>query len=188
MCVSRSVISDSLWPHRLSPARLLCPCNSPGKNTGVDCHSLLQRNFPTQGSNSGLLHHRQILYHLNHQGSRWGRMDTCICMAEFIRCSPETTTTLLIGCTPIQNKKFKVCKTETNITNAKAEKSCSRLSCLCCLVLLLPRVVPANLEGRLWRRQKCEQASLLWCVWCLLSTRAQALLHETKGDEILSTY
>ena len=65
MCVSRSVISDSLWPHRLSPARLLCPCNSPGKNTGVDCHSLLQRNFPTQGSNSGLLHHRQILYHLS---------------------------------------------------------------------------------------------------------------------------
>jgi len=30
----------------------------------VDCHSLLQRNFPTQGSNSGLLYCRQILYHL----------------------------------------------------------------------------------------------------------------------------
>ena len=37
----------------------------------------------------------------------WGRMDTCICMAESFRCSPETVTTLLISYTPIQNKKFK---------------------------------------------------------------------------------
>ena len=28
----------------------------------------------------------------------WGRMDTCICMAESLQCSPETTTTLLISC------------------------------------------------------------------------------------------
>ena len=41
--------------------------NSLGKSTGVDCHSLLQRNFPTQGSNPGLLHHRQILYHLKYR-------------------------------------------------------------------------------------------------------------------------
>ena len=37
---------------------------SPGKNTGMGCHFLLQRNFPTQGLNLGLLHCRQILYHL----------------------------------------------------------------------------------------------------------------------------
>ena len=42
--------------------------DSPGKNTGVGCHSLLQGNFPTQGLNWGLLHCRQILYHLSHQG------------------------------------------------------------------------------------------------------------------------
>ena len=41
----------------------------PGKNTGVGCHALLQGTFPTQGSNSGLWHFRQILYHLNQQGS-----------------------------------------------------------------------------------------------------------------------
>ena len=35
----------------------------------------------------------------------WGRMDTCTCMAESLCCSPETITTLLIGCTPKQNKK-----------------------------------------------------------------------------------
>ena len=52
-----------------STARLLCPWNSPGKNTGLGCHSLLQGIFPTQGLNLGLLHCRQILYHLSHQGS-----------------------------------------------------------------------------------------------------------------------
>jgi len=34
--------------------------DSPGKNTGVGCHALLQGIFPTQGLNSGLLHCRQI--------------------------------------------------------------------------------------------------------------------------------
>ena len=43
--------------------------DSPGKNTGVGCHALLQGIFPTQGSNPGLQHCRQILYHLSHQGS-----------------------------------------------------------------------------------------------------------------------
>ena len=45
------------------------PWNSPGQNTRVDSLSLLQGNFPTQGLNSGLLHCRQILYHLSHKGS-----------------------------------------------------------------------------------------------------------------------
>ena len=43
--------------------------NSPGKNTGVGCHFFLQEIFPTQGLNPSLLYCRQILYHLNHQGS-----------------------------------------------------------------------------------------------------------------------
>ena len=46
-----------------------CPQDNPGKNTGVGCHSLLQEIFPTQGSNLGLLHCRQILYRLSHLGS-----------------------------------------------------------------------------------------------------------------------
>ena len=54
MCVvlSHSVMSDSLWPHGLEPARLLCPWDSPGKETGVGCHALLQGIFPTQGQDS----------------------------------------------------------------------------------------------------------------------------------------
>ena len=42
--------------------------DSPGKNTGVGCHALLQGIFPTQGSNPGLLHCRWILHRLSHQG------------------------------------------------------------------------------------------------------------------------
>ena len=67
LCAVCSVMSDSLWPHGLSPARLLGPWNSPGKNTGMDCHSLLQRNFPTQEVNPVLLHGRQILYRLSYR-------------------------------------------------------------------------------------------------------------------------
>ena len=52
--------------HRLLPTRLLCPWDSPGKNTGVDYQSFLQMVFLTQGSNPGLLHCRQILYHLSY--------------------------------------------------------------------------------------------------------------------------
>ena len=43
--------------------------DSPVKNTGESCHALLQGIFPTQRSNPGLPHCRQILYHLSHQGS-----------------------------------------------------------------------------------------------------------------------
>ena len=40
--VSHSLVSSSLWPHGLWPSRFLCSWNSPGKNTGVGCHFLLQ--------------------------------------------------------------------------------------------------------------------------------------------------
>ena len=67
--VAKSFMSNSLWPYGLSPARLLCPWDSSGKNTRVDCHFLIQGIFSTQGSNPGLLHCRQILYLLHHEGS-----------------------------------------------------------------------------------------------------------------------
>ena len=67
LCVSCSVLSDSLQPHGLQPTRLLCPWDSPGQNTGVNCHSLPKQIFSTWGSNPGLLHCRQILYHLSYR-------------------------------------------------------------------------------------------------------------------------
>ena len=61
--VSHSVVSDSFV------TRLLCPWNSPGKNTGAGCHSLLLGIFLTQGLNPHLLHCRQTLHWLSHQRS-----------------------------------------------------------------------------------------------------------------------
>ena len=61
MCVLRcSVVSDSLWPQGLQSAKLLCPWNSLGKDTGVGFHFLPWGIFPTQGLNQGLLHCRRI--------------------------------------------------------------------------------------------------------------------------------
>ena len=59
----REWVKDSLWPHGL-----YSPWNSPDQNTGVGSLSLLQEIFPTQGSNPGLPHCSQILYHLSHKG------------------------------------------------------------------------------------------------------------------------
>ena len=56
-----------LWT--VVPTRFLCPWNSPGKNTGVGRHSLLQGIFPIQEANLSFPHCRQILHHLSHQGS-----------------------------------------------------------------------------------------------------------------------
>ena len=66
LCESESdwVVFNSLWLHGL-----YSPRNSPGQNTGVGSLSLLQKIFPTQGSNLGLPHCRQILYQLSHRGS-----------------------------------------------------------------------------------------------------------------------
>ena len=46
---SHSVASDSLRPHGLQPAKLFSPWESPGKNTGVGCHFLLQGDLPDPG-------------------------------------------------------------------------------------------------------------------------------------------
>ena len=57
--VNHSVVSNSLQRHGLGLSSLFFPWNCP--DTGVDCHFLLQGIFPTQGSNTGLLHYRQTL-------------------------------------------------------------------------------------------------------------------------------
>ena len=61
---SHSDVSSSSQPNVL-----YSPWNSPGQNTRVGSLSLLQGIFTTKGSISGLLHFRQILYQLSHQGS-----------------------------------------------------------------------------------------------------------------------
>ena len=68
--------------------KLLCPWNSPGKNTGVGCHFLLQGIFLTQGLNPGLTHCRQTLYRLSHQGSLFAGRNT-----NNLRYADDTTLT-----------------------------------------------------------------------------------------------
>ena len=67
LCITVCVLVAQSCPTVCNPmdekhAKLPCSWTSPGKNTGVGCHSLLQGIFPTQGSNLGLQHCRQILY------------------------------------------------------------------------------------------------------------------------------
>ena len=54
-------------PWLVACTKLLRPWDFQGKSTGLGCHFLLQGIIPTQGSNPGLSHCRQTLYHLNHQ-------------------------------------------------------------------------------------------------------------------------
>ena len=99
--------------------------DSPGKNTGVGCHALLQGVFPTKGVNVGLPPCRRILHHLSHKGSPrilewvaypfsrgsfqpWNQTRvSCIAEGFFTLWA---TREALISYIPTQNKKFKVLK------------------------------------------------------------------------------
>ena len=75
-----SVVSDYLRP--LGPRS---PWNSPGQNTGVSSHSLLQGIFPTQGWNPGLPHCRRTLHQLSH-------------IASSVPCSPVSSAWTILSC------------------------------------------------------------------------------------------
>ena len=80
-CVLWLVAQSCLTPYDpmdCSPSGSSVHGDSPGKNTGVGCHALLQRIFSIQGLNPGLLHSRRILYCLSYQGSRSLREETRI--------------------------------------------------------------------------------------------------------------
>ena len=73
-CSAASVLSDSLQPHALQPARLLGPWDSSGKNTGVGCHALLQGNLPNPGIKPMSLAAPALQAYsllLSHQGSNY---------------------------------------------------------------------------------------------------------------------
>ena len=79
--LSCSVVSDFCNPMSCSLPGSSVHGNTGHRNTRVVCHSLLQRIFPTQGSNLGLLHCQQTLYHLSHQRN-------CLyVLAAFILCA-----------------------------------------------------------------------------------------------------
>ena len=85
------VVSDSLWPRGLYPARLLFPRDFLVKNTGVDCHFFLQGIFSTQGLNLHLLH----LLHLQAPGKPYTytylhakSLQSCLTLCDPMDCSP----------------------------------------------------------------------------------------------------
>ena len=69
MCLVAQSCPTLCDPMDCSPPGSSIHGDSPGKNTGVGCHALLQGIFPTQVLNPGLPHCRWILYHLSYQGS-----------------------------------------------------------------------------------------------------------------------
>ena len=69
LCFSLSVRLTLCDPMDCSPPGSSVHGDSLGKNTRVSCHDLHQGIILTQELNPGLLHCRQILYHLSHQGS-----------------------------------------------------------------------------------------------------------------------
>ena len=86
---SRSVISNSATPWTVA-YQVPRPWDFSSKSTGVGCHFLLQRIFPTQGSNSGLPHCRQMLYCLSYQGTElnWTTfLALCLFLVDVSVCS-----------------------------------------------------------------------------------------------------
>ena len=72
LCSSSMLLARSCLilcdPMDCSPPGSSAHGDSPGKNTGMGCHSLFQGNFPTQESKGGLLHCRWVLYQLSSPG------------------------------------------------------------------------------------------------------------------------
>ena len=73
--LSCSVMSDSVQPYGLWPARLLYSWDFPVKNTGVGCHFVLQGIFLTQGLNPCLLHWQVDSLPLSHLGILYEEVD-----------------------------------------------------------------------------------------------------------------
>ena len=69
LCLVDQLCLTLFYPMNCSPSGSSIFWDSPGKNTGVGGHALLQGIFSTQGSNPGIPYCTWILYHLNHQGS-----------------------------------------------------------------------------------------------------------------------
>ena len=75
----------TLRPHGLQPAMLLCPEDSPGKNTEMGCHALLQRMFPTQGANPHLLCLLNWQTGFFTTGATWEALQRIMCVCVCVR-------------------------------------------------------------------------------------------------------
>ena len=95
-------MSSSLQPYGLQPPFVLCPTDSPGKDTGAVCHFLLPGFIPTQGSNPCLLHwqagssplnpfsKQKMLYHIASVGKVSPRETPVHCQAHLVSAAAAT--------------------------------------------------------------------------------------------------
>ena len=108
--------------------------DSPSKNTGVGCHALLQGIFPTQGSNPGLPHCRQFLYHLSHQARLPNPLVPYI--TYYFHCSPYSINFILQQCVCYVHFYSGICTlilvpdNKMSVWNLSSMHKCSWLSLL----------------------------------------------------------
>ena len=104
LSVSHLVLSNSLQPHGLQLARLLYSCDSPGKNTRVCCHALLQGIFLTQGSNPRLMSPESAGGFFT-TSDKWAlHILDCSAMAPLCRQIQSATDGVVLKCLPLGKK------------------------------------------------------------------------------------
>ena len=111
--------------------------DSPGKNTGVDCHALLQGTLPTQGSNPGLPHCRWIPYHLSNKRSP----DSTFSSVQLLSRAQLFVTPWIAA----RQASLSITNTRRSLrlTSIESVMPSSHLI-LCCPLLLLPPIPPSN--------------------------------------------
>ena len=158
--VSRSVVSDALRHYVLYLARLLCPWNSPGKNTGVGSCPRLQGIFPSQGSNLGFPHCRQILYCLSHQrspevyryscklGMRSDLISCCLCPFPFFSPILSSRHCQWLIHIALMHSESAAKNSHTSISSAIGEGMIPSPGG--CPKSQIPRYDPPSVKGRSW--------------------------------------
>ena len=137
-------------------------------------------------------------------GGGWVRMDTCMCTADSLSCSPETTTILLISYTPIQNKKFKVWKKKkeknednnshsyciNNILNFRMPSSYEATSfCIFILKILCKSAKLAYLQSKKLMRCSCiELKSSPWMRILALINKMLTPSNKTFDNKIIVSF
>ena len=132
VCVlSHPVVSDSLQ------RRGLCSLpgssvygDSPGENTGVGCHALLEGIFPTQELNPGLPHCRQILYYLSHS-VQFSSVQLCLTLCDPMNCSMQASLSITNYWSLLKLMSIELVMPSNHLI-------------LCCPLLLPPQSFPAS--------------------------------------------
>ena len=108
--IQMNLLTKQKETHRLRKQTHGCHGEGIVKDFGKVMYTML---YLKQITNKNLLYtHGTLLNVMCQPGQRGirGRMDTCVCMTEYLQFSPETITMRLIIYTPIKDKRFKVCK------------------------------------------------------------------------------